>query len=163
MDLSDKEKTIGFLREYWPPVNALALYDMGWQQFQELGKIPSIRAALAVYECRKRGHVETDYERTAIRAVQDWVIRPTDDKRRVLGRLAGMQEPGYSFARNLANMASRTVAWKSAVAYNLTGNPNVLSDDDFHDYCDAIHAELMCWATDVSDPIAERLARRSTT
>ena len=162
MGSNEKEKTLEFLRESWPPADAQSLYDMGSRQFCELGKIPSIRAGLAVYECRRQNHDETDYERTAIRAVQDWVVCPTDDKCKTLGQLAGMPEPGYSFARNLANMASRTDAWKSAVAFNLTGNPNLLSKEDFRDYCNAIHAELTCWATDAGDPVAERLAENAT-
>lgn len=74
-----------------------------------------------------------------------------------------MQPPGYSFARNLANIASRSLAWKSAVAFNLTGNPHQLSPDDFHDYCNSIHHELMHWAIDAGDPVADRLAHGNAT
>ncbi|MCA9179708.1 MAG: hypothetical protein KDB14_34870 [Planctomycetales bacterium] len=160
---AEKQQTIAFLSQHWPPADACALYDMGRRQFRELGKIPSLRAALAVYECRKGNREESEYERTAIRAVQDWVVTPSEDKRKALGRIASMQEPGYSFARNLANMASRSVAWESAIAFNLTGNPALLSADDFHTYCDAIYAELMRWATNAGDPVAELLAGHSAT
>ena len=158
MDESDQQRTIAFLREKWPPADAWALYNMGRNEFCELGKIPSLRATLAICECRTHDRDMTEYERSCIRAVQDWVVNPTKTKRILLGRLAGMQSPGYSFARNLANMASRSVAWKSAIAFNLTGNPDLLSDHDFHAYCDAIHEELMSWASGAHDPIAARLA-----
>jgi hypothetical protein len=154
-----KQDTIAFFRQVWPPADAQTLYDWGWTLLSDLGKMPAIRAVIAVYEHQGCRQNETEYDREARSAVEAWILEPTEAHRKRAGQLASVELDRYSNARTLANMAARTTLWRSAVGVCLTGNPYYLSDEKFHAICEVIRTELVDWASGKRDAVAERMGR----
>jgi hypothetical protein len=145
-----------FLAKEWPPATPHALYEVGKTRLAKFGKQVALRAVLAAYEVFVSEERESDYDRSARRAAERWVLEPSEENRKTAGRIASVPLPEHSSARVIANMAGSNRRWPSAVGYALTLNPHTLQESTFRRVCAGIHAELLAWARGEADPVAER-------
>lgn len=156
MTADERQRTREFLQSDWPPLDAQALYNLGWTTFKALGKQAALRAAIAAYEVTQQRLQETDYDRLARRAAEAWVIEPSEENRLAAGRIASSSVPSRSGARTIAHIAGSNRRWPGAIGICLAGNPRFLPAESFAVICDAIHRELLAWSTGREDPVAQR-------
>lgn len=153
---SERQRILDFFAAEWPPEDPQTLYAWGWTRLPRLGKLLCLRAVLAAYEVRPFRQQETEYDQSARRAAERWVLNPGEETRKAAGRVASVALPQWSYARVIANMAGSRNRWPTAVGYGLTGNPANVDSDQFRAVCAAIEQEIVAWARGEQDPIAER-------